>query len=1032
MKFWYVACTIFCIYHLKMLIHERYEVESRVENRSEPEPITLACKELSSFHLNETVYELSALRADLYDFFNTSNDYHIPREGFDRDLFKSLILDPIEKGIYLIFNDQLCFTIKDNNLDRILSPKFFSFKNCTAEFFKMQERSERFDQLIVLRKGHPYSNCRKDNSRFRCINDCNKRGFRLARYFYESYETGPIHLNSTTNRSIEESEKNCRKECEMENCKMIQLVPISSFESRRDSRTTTLEDHLKLDEFDFWVQFMGLVCSFVNVSLNHIVSMAIVFISQKMRRRNVRIGLLCLKFSVLFLSLAYCSYLYTRMAFDYKAEEANPARKEVKRNFVKQKAIHLVICIDVTKYLVSDRYYLKLEKLNKTMPEITRATERALDNNLEGVYLNYQSRMFRVDYIREPKVLFRKIFGGLFRCFSLIIRPDYQLMPSSPKLSIEFKSWYGRELFLLTENENLSEETFQHDHRFAFKKSIVKRLKSSGKCVDYREKYSNCTSRSHCIAGCVNRRTIEMFGNLSLDFVIDRDQLKAADWNGAYLMEFSYFHPNRSAYESIHRQCSREIPDEEPCEQIRFEKTFELVQQSSKVKVIDLSLDVDLSVEELSLFNLMINLVNIQSIFFGMTVFRLFRMIYKYLKLKLRIRNDKTVLFLIYLLCSLGFTWHTYHILDLSINGQLTYNQVYEIAERVESPLFVFCHRIDETLIDEKLIDKNHKLTGNYLEQVTSKITAESVFESIIYLNESNEWIPFNLSLVERFYFMHLKCFRIQIDQQYDRHRFQFSAYLQVLQVNFTNQVYKVERQPVYFMTKLPESTATEFSNILELYYNLGYYKERYSAEQNEHTVNIVDNFRFIKQFFSTSNKENIDNRLPELKSKEFGFGTSKIPLEKDDFDLELRDDLFDQLNQVHNVTTYSLFDNSEDRSTFVTNHLRVGFSGSDITFSLGLIKRTLWVRNEAKFVLSLLNVLFWFDLSILDVYPIFIYFRDYLLIWLPIFFFDIATRFLLICCQCLKKLKPNLFKCFNSLVSFCKRRLNFRQRRQV
>ena len=49
----------------------------------------------------------------------------------------------------------------------------------------------------------------------------------------------------------------------------------------------------------------------------------------------------------------------------------------------------------------------------------------------------------------------------------------------------------------------------------------------------------------------------------------------------------------------------------------------------------------------------------------------------------------------------------------------------------------------------------------------------------------------------------------------------------------------------------------------------------------------------------------------------------SKIPVEKDDFYLELRDDLFDQLSEVRNLTTYNLFD-SEDRKIFVINHLRL------------------------------------------------------------------------------------------------------------
>ena len=66
LKFWYVACTLFCIYNLNNLANQRYEVDYwATTNLGERQPIILACKELSSFNLSETDYELSQLRADL-------------------------------------------------------------------------------------------------------------------------------------------------------------------------------------------------------------------------------------------------------------------------------------------------------------------------------------------------------------------------------------------------------------------------------------------------------------------------------------------------------------------------------------------------------------------------------------------------------------------------------------------------------------------------------------------------------------------------------------------------------------------------------------------------------------------------------------------------------------------------------------------------------------------------------------------------------------------------------------------------------
>ena len=210
LKFWYVACAVFCIYSLNTLVNERYEVESRVKNQNETEPIVLACKEFNSFHLNESVYELNQLKVDLYHLFNTSNDYNRWRTWLYMNRFKELILNPIETGSYRIFNSMLCFTAKDRandpfTLNLFLSnPKFFSFKNCTADFLKM-EFGEKFDQLIVLKKGYPYSKCSKSNSRFRCLNECFKKRFRLSRYFYNGNETGLIYLNSSANQSTEKS-----------------------------------------------------------------------------------------------------------------------------------------------------------------------------------------------------------------------------------------------------------------------------------------------------------------------------------------------------------------------------------------------------------------------------------------------------------------------------------------------------------------------------------------------------------------------------------------------------------------------------------------------------------------------------------------------------------------------------------------------------------------------------------------------------------------------------------------------------------
>ena len=137
------------------------------------------------------------------------------------------------------------------------------------------------------------------------------------------------------------------------------------------------------------------------------------------------------------------------------------------------------------------------------------------------------------------------------------------------------------------------------------------------------------------------------------------------------------------------------------------------------------------------------------------------------------------------------------------------------------------------------------------------------------------------------------------------------------------------------------------------------------------------------------------------------------MPLEKDDFGYELEDDLFDQLSsQAPKVDTRSLFGSYEHKRTFFFNHLKEGNYGSrsDYTFSLRLIRKTQTVKNEAKLILGLLNVLFWFDLAILDLHTILVYLRDLLLIRVPLYLLDKINRILSFFSNWLKKFKQPLY----------------------
>lgn len=215
-------------------------------------------------------------------------------------------------------------------------------------------------------------------------------------------------------------------------------------------------------------------------------------------------------------------------------------------------------------------------------------------------------------------------------------------------------------------------------------------------------------------------------------------------------------------------------------------------------------------------------------------------------------------------------------------------------------------------------------------------------------------------------------------------------------------------------MTKTTE--AVQFSNIVDLNLSSDLFGTgKYSADQSEFTIKYEDHLDFIKKYLSYEQDDH-ERKSFGLKCSECSFKTMKIPLEKDDFEYELEDDLFDQfLNQVQNMNSYNLLDNLDYSQTSTFNLLKGERAGPHFTFSLDFIKKTLSVKNDATLILGLLNVPFWFDLAILDLHLAFsyllTYFRDYILIWLPLFLLVKFIQILSFCCKWLRIFEPLLYK---------------------
>ena len=217
---------------------------------------------------------------------------------------------------------------------------------------------------------------------------------------------------------------------------------------------------------------------------------------------------------------------------------------------------------------------------------------------------------------------------------------------------------------------------------------------------------------------------------------------------------------------------------------------------------------------ESSIYKLLNDFNNIQCILFGQNVFKLLLTMYCLLNAKYQLRSSsKYFLYFIYLICLAGFICHTYFIFDQVLHGELVHYVYYTLENSIRMPEIIFCFNFNQ-----KIIDRNYKLTENYLNEATSDLRIETFFESITYLGESNKWINLGSNFenskfkIETFYFLKKKCFKISLAIEYYRDRFYLLDDKSVLKVYF-NYEYLLS---AYFFTKI--SNTMQFSRFNYLF----------------------------------------------------------------------------------------------------------------------------------------------------------------------------------------------------------------------
>lgn len=315
-------------------------------------------------------------------------------------------------------------------------------------------------------------------------------------------------------------------------------------------------------------------------------------------------------------------------------------------------------------------------------------------------------------------------------------------------------------------------------------------------------------SSCRCIDRCVNRKSLNASGNISIGYryIVSKEDFSEQEWSQAYLV---YDFDTRR----IRKECEEAIENYTLCNEIKFEQGIPVSSPKQNMISLEVYYGLVLSVEEQPDWNkLLMDILSAQSILFGLNVLKVLMTAYRWsvqfvIKLEAQLRSrfesrfgyrfgfgsrfwsrfrfrfrssqsrssrtrssrstdehaPKKVPPLIYLFCIFGFSYYAYRLFDPLLNGQLTYSQHHKLAKQISMPEIVLCFQINTSLIDT-----NRTLTGHYLDELTAQMRPESIFKNISYLNGS-DWVTLkSLRNFKRtvdfkiitFFFLDCKCFR--------------------------------------------------------------------------------------------------------------------------------------------------------------------------------------------------------------------------------------------------------------------------------
>lgn len=984
------------MYSLNVLLNERYELNYTISERfgfGDNEDFNYSiCIPLDQFNfklsfLNETKIQLDQIETKVFEHLDTLIDY-------SGEIRKKVLNLKNGRNFYF-FNFHFCI-FSDNFINLLpyrlfyKKIKFFKFQKDEKDFFIKNHDNAELNIAKVHNKPYPYSDCseiepktKKKYSKFNCINECFKDRDNSLLHSYESNEN--VSVNIEFKNDLNSEDKNfCLDKCNANQCRIV-----FDFEVEPDQVVETLiEAHPSISEFEFCSQLIGLICLIWNISVYQIFWPLIEKGFEMLNLNESKIELKILSFKIkflvrimiIFIFLVQVLFLYFKIYDDHLFKSEYPLERKFINVNVEPEPFHLVICISIEKN--------KLVKM--TLSQLENETNDLLNETLEDIYLDMLNKKRSINLKPISKTILKTVYGHpkykLERCHQIEVNlkePPYQSLLSITKLIVKFKRESSHELFILPHLNYPFKSTFTEDsYRFNKYKNILKKvtkrskLSKKRKCINYYEYYENCFSKSDCRTKCKTKKYVDKYLNFSFNTIIDKDEYTDYEWSNYYLTKYDF---------NFEKACKYEIED---CYSVYFEDDLNIL-PNSEFDQIDLYHKSQINTDdEQSIYKLILDLINIQSIFFGLNILNILKATLKskLFKVNFELKKNKILKFIIYFLCFGGFTCHLYYALNKVLNDDLINNQFYEPIDSFEIPDVLFCFNINQTLINS-----NFRITGNYLENLNDDLNYDSIFEKVIYLNELNQWVDLDLNkksilTVETLFLLEKKCFVFKNEREFELSQFYFRKNTEMLKIIFKESFIRSIGE-FYFMTKIKKSM--QFSKTLIFNRDYNYHL----IDHGTYEIIYREKFNFIKNFFKNplflldeqNDLKGTDKYLKRIINRlknQYKFATLNFPLEVSNFDLDIDNDLFDQYYlQIQNKLDSKSNENLSFEKNYLINNLKnlqksnnsgEHFGTKMFEFKVMLMRNRLLITNEqnyANLILNLLNlIVLWLNLDAFNI----------------------------------------------------------------